>query len=227
MGSVDVKIEQGAESDTLVSAFTYIPDVVFHNADSKVSPEASATATVDAPSNLSDGDLVILVRHDSNANSAAAPAGFTEIVDAFNPGGGNVGRVVAWYRIASSEPASYDVTLKNWGYASAHRVTGFNPANPIADSQGAFNTSDTTSLAIPEITAPNGAALVSVLAGRLDHGGGLSIDGSMSIVVDRSNFGFAGAAFDSGLSSGATGTRTWTWTTARRAAAALFAINPG
>lgn len=229
MAQVNVTVEQGSESATLVNGYEYLAaGPVLHTADSKFATTSGGTATVDKPDNVVAGDMIVLIRHDSHDSNEPDPSGFTLIVDERAGVGLNRGRVTAWYKVATgSEPATYDVAVDNWGLASAHRITGFNTGTPIGSTSGDSANSSRTSSVITGITANSKSLLVSMVAAGTADPGAFSVSGAgLSIFLDENaSFGWGAVASVQDLAAGATGNVTWSWVNSTNAASALFEVN--
>jgi len=120
----------------------------------------SYTLTVDRPTGVEAGDLLVaMVSSDGDNITLGAPGGF---VDLGNVTGYNrTARV--WYKVATNaEPATYTFTSSsgNAYRVAMARVTGAPSSNPIA-APLAWNGANgsTTSLSVPQRTAPTGGAL--------------------------------------------------------------------
>ena len=96
--------EQKTSTDS-VSAPTYINSTV--GVDSTFGPNT----TFSVPSGTADGDLMVLAIT-TGQNGATAPAGWT-LLGYANSGGGSCSTMYVFYRIASSEPASYSFPRDN------------------------------------------------------------------------------------------------------------------
>ena len=201
-------------------------------ANAKTATGAIATGVIDKPTNLSSGDLIILVYNMRTGNSTITPpSGFTLIQNG-SSGSSNHARVAAYYKIATgSEPATYTInvgTTTNW-HAFIFGVTGYDTVTPFGNKTSANSGSTSvTTLALPSINTT--AADEVLFAGWAIRGtntpapsspAGMSPVYSISSVIPT-----ARGHYEDRASAGATGTRTMTWTTANRAAAIMFAIKP-
>lgn len=219
MAKVDVTITQGGETVTLADGFTYIDPVAWDTASTETSDLGSASVTVDVPAGTVDGDLLILTLHVRGISGTTTPTGFTlaESVTA-------AASVYTYWRIASSEPASYTLDVPNWSFASMGRVTGHDAADPIgATSTVSEDTVDT--IDVPSITVTGDSLLVSAITTE-----GSSSSEDFSVVGDMTAlFSFAGFAAGSigvqNVGDGATGIRTWNWTPTDDVGAIMIEIN--
>lgn len=136
------------------------------------------TISVNVPTNVANGDLMLGVVHVSSANNpgfVSPPSGWTEVANNFNTNGGFNLHTWVGYRIANTEPSSYQ-----WGIETSSaddqawilRVTGHNSKNVI-DSVGtffgetlvtpgqnvnSFTTTSNNSMVVYILGAKNGAA---------------------------------------------------------------------
>lgn len=76
---------------------------------------AASPCTVNVPAGVVNGDVMVAVVMAGGANTLTPPAGWTQLDVAFSLGPS----IGSWYRVASSEPASY-----NWTYSGSLNVTG-------------------------------------------------------------------------------------------------------
>ncbi|MGQ9545693.1 MAG: CFI-box-CTERM domain-containing protein [Dehalococcoidia bacterium] len=219
---------------------------VWHIADQQTNSGNTTAALVARPSNLTRGDLVILIVVKQNSLNTTGPgitppAGFNLIryehdaTDTARP------EVLAYWKVATdSEPATYNfaVTHDNpqWK-AIAGRVTGHRPVNPIGNNSGTNSANSTvTSLAIPGITTSrDNVLLVAAVVARGDDTPPTSLTKPATMnelwAIDGSGSGSDG---DPGTGGGSeafvteepTGTRSFSWSGASRAAGLMFEILP-
>lgn len=85
--------------------------------------------TINVPSNVVDGDLMWANVAENNNDFQTPPTGWTELVDV-DPGNATMW---AGYRIADTEPSSYDWTGAGAGRKAGliARITGHNSSDPI------------------------------------------------------------------------------------------------
>jgi len=100
------------------------------SSSSAVLGSAGTTITINVPSGVQDGDFLLLHVQASGSTAWGALAGWTVLWQ--GPTGGFPNRSV-WYRVASSEPASYAPTWTTSGFAEAimHAYTGIDTADPF------------------------------------------------------------------------------------------------
>jgi len=87
--------------------------------------------TVDKPSGVVEGDLLIAVMStDGSGEDHTAPLGWTTIFEDFNTGSSTFS---VWYKIAATEPDSYTFTIGSSESCilSILRISGHDPTNPI------------------------------------------------------------------------------------------------
>jgi PKD repeat protein len=195
---------------------------------------ALSTVSLTKPSGTAAGDVLIAsFTADLNPSAASVPAGWTAIVNGISikSSSKSGARVFAYYHVVGSpDPASYSWTLSKavtWG-AGVTAYRGVNTATPLDTGVvTAVNTSDTaTSITAPSITtASNGAMLI----------GGVGFDSSTPAAAPPSGWTerweaaggqIAEQADRSQATAGATGTATWTFSTAKAVAAWRTALKP-
>jgi hypothetical protein len=206
---------------------------VWHQTDLQENNGSSGNATVNKPTNLNEGDLIILVVSQLDDNTLTPPSGFTEIV---YTGGGtdggtqNTGIGAYWKIATASEPATYTITRANtsagWHVAAA-RVTGHSPSDPI----GSFNEAAGGGFASQGITvsgfntAYDNALIVAALA---THGPISNISVPSGMTPSWANGGQTPGnvgATEVITNAGFTGDKRFTWSTSRRRSVILFEIN--
>jgi hypothetical protein len=159
----------------------------------------------------------------------AVPAGWTAITSGLSIGSG--ARVFAYYRVVgSADPASYTWRLSTavkWG-GGITAYTGVNTTTPLdsAVTTAVNSTFSATSITVGGVTtASNGAMLI----------GGLGFDSSNPAATPPTGwterFETAGGQINEQASrvqatAGATGTATWTFSTAKAVAAWRTALKP-
>lgn len=104
-----------------------------------ISEAAVGNSTVDPivkPTDTQDGDVLILLVNVTGNPSVTPPTGFTQIF------GGGLG---AYYKIASSEPSSYSMTMSgsSFGMVTMLNVRGADTTTPIGASASASGTGTT------------------------------------------------------------------------------------
>ncbi|MBJ6611142.1 MAG: right-handed parallel beta-helix repeat-containing protein [Candidatus Thiothrix moscowensis] len=199
------------------------------------------TQTVSKPANIQAGDLIIVTLHYERTNlTLNSSDGFTLIrretyTTSTADGTASRATVAAFYKIATaSEPATYTFTSSgnltspaNWRIM-ANRVTGHNPIQPIGNQSGnnAGTSTTGTSRAITgiNITSHN-ALLVSAMSMASGNISALNVPTGMTQAFSSITRTAAGVAYQTIATPGATGNKTWSWTTGRNNAGLLFAIN--
>lgn len=187
--------------------------------------DSNTTLTINVPANAVNGDLLIAVLHCSSAlnpNSVTAPSGWTQIASNFGANGNFAVHTWIGWRIASSEPASYNWTI---GAAGPHdqgwmfRVTGHDSGSPI-DVTGSFTSDAVLNPVAPAITIASANAMaVWVCGGK--NGANLAADDTSVKPTAATQIAFkkTGAisnavgsciAYELRASTGSTGTRTFT-----------------
>lgn len=187
---------------------------------------SNATLTVNVPANVVNGDLMIAVIHNNhvaNPGSITPPGAFTELANNFSENGNFAMHSWVGYRIASSEPASYDWTI-DAGTADDHgwifRVTGHDGASPIDGTGTIFSGSTAGNASVNSVTTSYSNTVVFWLFGGKNGSNLVADDTAVSpseavqilYKKSRTNSAGVGSAFARELraSSGATGSRTFT-----------------
>jgi hypothetical protein len=195
----------------------------------------NCTLTIERPPNLVDGDLLIgMIYTDGGNTGSIETPGFTRLaLD------GPV--FVAFFKIVSGEPASYDfpIVAGNDGSdtcASGGAIAAFrnaDPTNPI-DAQSQRVDGAATVVTAPGVTAANPTMLVAVL-GSNGPGSGIAKPTVMTIDPDampNGSFGISSDGFGNALVAwqeiqpGITGERSGAITTPAAVAGGLVAIRP-
>jgi uncharacterized repeat protein (TIGR01451 family) len=215
---------------------------VIHNADSKSAAGSGTSLSVARPDNVVEGNLIILVFTQQRSSTDAAvsgftvPSGFTLIRSQQDAGNVDRPEIAAYYKIATaSEPANYTSTVTtftntpNWK-AYAMRVTSFDPRAPVQVSNGA--NANSTSVTIPSITTTvNNSLLIAAMTaqGAITPTAGTPTGMTQIWYAAGLNSGsnaepaFRGSS-ETRPTAGATGDRTFQWTTSLRASGLMFAV---
>ncbi len=141
--------------------------VTFESTSNSGFINSASIATVNKPSGTVDGDLLIGFLTSLSAATLSAPAGWTPITTV-GPGI----RTRAWYRIASSEPNSYNFTSNvpiDYLYANVFRYSGANSSNPIDSYDSETGTSSGGEIATAAVTTTTANTKI-LKFGALDYG---------------------------------------------------------
>lgn len=131
--------------------------IAFGSSAQTVGTAHAATLTVSVPSGTVDGDLLLLVGINDYPAQYTTPTGWTQLEDAFNPSWADC---AIWWRTASSEPASYDLTAAG-GYCSLAAIVRYTGASGIrAHSQVKSTAAGTTS---PAASVPTGVTATDMV----------------------------------------------------------------
>ncbi|MDH5378099.1 MAG: hypothetical protein OEX00_07250, partial [Gammaproteobacteria bacterium] len=194
---------------------------------------AGATShTVDKPTGTVDDDLLIAILNtDGAGETLTAPSGWTAIFDTIDT---QASAFRVWYKIASSEPASYTftVTSSESCVLAVLRLSGHDLTNPI-DVNGTDTQANTSPYTCPSVTTTVSNAWILRCFGADD--GDVTEDsgypsGHTGIFVRKSDEswgeGSCGAAYTTQALPGATGNADFTPTAAEQWAAATVALKP-
>ncbi|HEY8699878.1 MAG TPA: PKD domain-containing protein [Arthrobacter sp.] len=191
---------------------------------------ATATFSLSQPSGTAPGDVLIAaITADLSPSMSAVPAGWTPVVNGLAVGSG--ARVFVYYHVVgSADPASYTWTpstaVKWGGGITAYR--GVNQATPLDSAvvTGADTSYTATSITLASITtASSGAMLI----------GGIGFDSSTPAASPPSGWTerweaaggqIAEEADKTQAAAGASGTATWSFSTAKGVAAWRTALKP-
>jgi PKD repeat protein len=211
---------------TITVAPAPVSGIVRASTSTSVATTADAGLTIDKPTGTSAGDLLVscLALNGSSVASSGAPAGWTRFAAATgvtNP------RVYGYYKVAdASEPASY-----RWGFSSTItsgggivRYTGAAGLDAAASTAaGAAATSGT----VPGVTTSTANAMLVGCAGINSGATSITITGpaGMSEVWD---LGGKRHELDDALQAipGASGAKTWSFSSSREWAGWLTALRP-
>ncbi len=231
------------------AVFCEVDAPVWHTDDQKTAEGTTAAGSVDAPANLEDGDLVILIIATQNSRNTPDagitgldPYGFELIRSEHDGTSQHQPEVVAFYKIADDEPDDYeftvaDVLAPHWK-AIAGRVTGHNAETPIGKDSGIYSPGDgVESLEIPGITtsADNVLLIASVVARGFTPNTPEDFEAPYEMeeiwAIDGDGYAASGEPGTAGAEEvfparGDTGTRTFTWLGGSRAAGLMFEILP-
>jgi hypothetical protein len=216
-----------------------VAQVVWHTADQQASTGGSsdgvASRTVNAPTNLAEGDLIVLIGFSettavSTSTIITFPEGFTHHQHSSRSDSRFGPEVAIATKIATgSEPTTYQIDFApeepGRKIAFAGRVTGFDSGN-VAGASSVNNSGGTavTSIELASVAVTTAdSLLVLPLASRLGYDDALTVTG-MTTVFDASTLSI-GAGLAVQTVSSETGTRTPTWTGAERVAALMIVIN--
>ncbi|MBL4818640.1 MAG: SBBP repeat-containing protein, partial [Deltaproteobacteria bacterium] len=145
---------QNGGLDGFVAKYTTLP-ITF-----RAQTEAAANSsdiTINVPAGTVDNDVMLMaVAFNDDAVSATTPTGWTEEIDQAQTTGGNAddGRLHVFSRVASSEPASYTVTLSG-GVRVVGSIVSYenvNPTNPLDGTPTSAATADSTTHDAPTMT---------------------------------------------------------------------------
>ena len=219
---------------------------VWHTADQQTNSGNTTAGSVAKPSNLTEGNLVILIIVKQNSLNTTdlgiiPPDGFNLIRYEHDSAATARPEVLAYWKIATdSEPATYNFTVEHddpqWK-AIAGRVTGHCPTTPTGKHSGTHSGDTTvTSLAIPGITTgKDNVLLVGAVVARGDAVAPTNFTKPATMddlwAIGGSGSGSDGAPGTGGgeeafVTQGSTETRTFNWTGASHAAGLMFEILP-
>jgi PKD repeat protein len=211
---------------TITVAPAPVSGIVRGSTSTSIATTADAGLTIDKPTGTSAGDLLVscLALNGSSVASSGAPAGWTKfagVTSVANP------RVYGYYKMASaSEPANY-----RWGFSSSVtsgggivRYTGASGLDTAASTAaGAAATSGT----VPGVTTSTANAMLVGCAGINSGATSITITGpaGMSEVWD---LGGKRHELDDTLQAipGASGAKTWSFSSSREWAGWLTALRP-
>lgn len=204
---------------------------------------SNTTISCNVPANIVDGDLMIAIVGsycDANPATITPPSGWPTILDHSNLNGRWTKPFHIAYRVANSEPSSYEWTLtaaSQDDFATIHRVTGVYTASPISGTPVAEYEEEDDDIYAPSIITLHNNAL-AVFGFVSGNGHELATPdanypaGTTGIYVRRSRANSAG--INHGLASllvpsaGATGIKTFTDCVGSRGYSAgfSFALRP-
>jgi hypothetical protein len=202
--------------------------IVFQSSATVANTAASASLVVAKPAGTIAGDVLVASAVVSASTVSAAPAGWVQIAaitSAANP------TIYSYYHLAgAAEPASYSWTLaaSTTGSAGIARYSGVSNASPLdVPATSAGSSAAVSSLAVPAVTTTRPGAMLI---------GGAAINSSNTTVLiaapagmtERWDLGGKRHEYDDALqaAAGNSGSKTWTFSAARAAAAWLAALRP-
>lgn len=198
-----------------------------------VATTAASSVSLTKPSGVAAGDVLVAAITADLSPTVTAPAGWTPIVNGLgiNSSASSGAKVFSYYHVVgASDPASYTWTLGTavkWG-AGVTAYRGVNNATPLDSTVAtAVNTTySATSITAPGITtATNGAMLI----------GGIGFDSSSPAATPPGGWterwestGGQIAELADGVqaTAGASGTATWTFSTAKAVGVWRTALKP-
>ena len=182
--------------------------------------ETSANMTVSVPSGTSDGDLMLacFVCRDLK------PAIISGWTAAYRVDRSTTDWFALFYRVASSEPASYSWA---WDIAqpvpkAAVNVITITDCNPTTILYG-YSLTDTT----PSITASGSGIIIGWWSSYFGVSVGYALDASLSLITSQVNLNGSSMSYITGyetVSPGPTGTRTSTTGSSSRNQASLIFV---
>lgn len=129
----------------------------------ETNPSSSTSMTVNVPSGVQDGDLLVYVYANRNAGETATPSGTwdSQISDTTDQPS-----IIVKTRIASSEPASYTITASNANYNSC-AILAYRHADTV-NTVGTLNriTTATSTATATSITPTRAGALLAIFAAK-------------------------------------------------------------
>jgi hypothetical protein len=194
--------------------------------ESVASAESASTTSLscNAPTGVANGDLLLAIL--CGSPSWNEPAGWTTIYDRFD---GAFGGGYAWYKIASSEGASYAFTRGAADSISVAilRISGHDATSPINANNAGIDTEYDATFTCDGVTSTVNNCLIVASVMRISN----FLVSSISAGWD-SRFYSAGTGYSLGVgskilvSAGASGTMTMASSSLERSAWMAFSIAP-
>lgn len=232
----------GAATNSHLDTGAAGPPSVQSTATAVQGPGSGLGITVNVPTGTVDGDLLVAIVSIDNSEDTlpiTAPAGWTQIFQHGQTGGGQSALGV-WWRIASSEPSSYSFswTPAEEAFGAILRVVGAHLAAPIHvwGYSGVINDASPTAPSVTT-TVDNTLVLRIVSLDGNDHVEPSPLSslhpagttGRFELITSPApdpGGTFGGAADEAQTSAGATGTAVFTITASEGWIAATVAIRP-
>lgn len=150
-----------AQAAAVVQAATFdsTTQITVRSVTTAASTADVASIAINVPFGVQNGDVLILGIVTNDGGTPAAVTGFTEDQHTTNGSGGTGVALSVWHRVASSEPASYTLTLAATGPVAAEMVCykGIDNGTPVEASAiaagGAGSTYSATVLAEPSLVS--------------------------------------------------------------------------
>lgn len=120
--------------------------VAFRNATTASNAAGTANLTVNVPAGTVNGDVLLLCGNNSNPDTYTTPSGWTPL-DA--PAIAAVGQSALFYRIASSEPASYVLTKASASLPSTAVMLSYSGASGTIRDHTSANTANGVTTGTP------------------------------------------------------------------------------
>lgn len=223
----------GLTSDTS-SPFNLIKEPIWRTDDQKTATLTSGSSiSVNSPDNLAEGNLIIVVvsTRDGSEISASDPDFKLIRQESAATSGNDRPTTAAFYKIATAdEPVSYTFTrtgtTRDWRIV-AGRVTGHYSANPIGVHSGANSgDSDVGSLVVPQLTTSDDNVLM-IAAASTHNTNTITGPGGMDELWDEGSLrpAYRGVS-EIRTTAGATGSRTFTFSSNNKSSALMFEILP-
>jgi hypothetical protein len=220
---------------------------VWHTSDQQDNTAQNSTSwSVNVPTNLSAGNLILLVLSTQESASTdvtgfTVPTGFIKIVHEHDASSTSRPEVAAFYKISDgTETGTFSGTVTNNGSsprwkAVVTRITNFDPSSPIGDIKEANSgSSSVQSLTLPAVNRTAVSSLVvairnvrrSTSSDNVPTGmtAQFSLDGNGGNDGNNRNCDFQGAT-QTYTTTGSTGNKTFTWSGDARSAGVMFVIN--
>lgn len=178
----------------------------------------ASNITVNVPSHT-DGDLLVLAvvtGHNNMSSTLNTPSGWTLVANTgFGAGGSSANRIYVWKRVASSEPASYNITrtagTTSTLAATIIPVSGADDIEAFASGVNDFGNRGNTISGLPSVTTLSANAMALALFGTSESDvsvASVSGTGTWTELVDRvsANAAQVHAWYKPMPTAGATGT---------------------
>jgi len=185
--------------------------------------------TIDSPTGVTDGDVLIAQFTADNNPSSTPPAGWSSVLSARTIGTG--AKLFAFYHVvtsAAAEPASCTWTLSaaqkwNAGIADFHGVDPSTPFDTAASGATAFTAG---TLTVPGVTTVTAGSMVVGGVGVDSGTVGVTEPTGWTEALESTGAQVSEVADNSQATAGATGDQTWTLSKALSSAGWMRALRP-
>jgi hypothetical protein len=189
---------------------------------SKVATSLASSVTVQQPNGLAVDDVMLAFATSESSTAITGPDGWTRLHDV-NPGTGRRGAVF-WKRATASEPSGYTFSWGNGGLVTVVAYSGVNTVTALDGSDVSATSAATTSAVAPSLTTSSAET-------RLVFGvwakGNTAISSPSSVTVQSSHVANSSILImgdEKHATTGTSGTRTFTYTTAENNMATTVAL---
>lgn len=200
--------------------------LTYHSADETENSGSTENLSITKPTNITEGDLIIVIIQIRNRRTITPDTGFSLIEYQADDSALDRPTTAAYYKVATDSEDNYSFTLNgssDWR-SYAVRISSDSGLVEVDESDGDYD-SDTsaTNLQLPAITASDSGILIVAFSMRTSTSNHTQPSGmTMEWTNEPTGISNFGARED--INSGSTGSKTGSWTTGARVSGVIFNI---